>query len=72
MKNLKSGFHVPKRLFLFASMKHRSRGNKIQKQSPEVLYKKKCSQKFLKIHRKTPVPEYLFYQKRDSGTRAFL
>ena len=41
MKNLKSGFDVLKKLFLFASMKQRSKGNQIQKQSPEVLYKKK-------------------------------
>ena len=27
---------------------------------PEVFCKKKCSQKFRKIHRKTPVPETLF------------
>ena len=29
---------------------------KIQKQSPEVFYKEKCSEKFRKIHRKIPVP----------------
>ena len=28
-----------------------------QKQPPEVFYKKRCLQKFRKIHRKTPVPE---------------
>ena len=27
---------------------------------PEVFYEKKCSKKFCKIHRKTPVPESLF------------
>ena len=27
---------------------------------PEVLCKKRCSKKFRKIHRKTPVPESLF------------
>ena len=31
-----------------------------QKQPPEVFCKKRCSQKFRKIHRKTPVPESLF------------
>ena len=31
-----------------------------QMQPPEVFYKKKCSQKFRKIHRKTPVQEYVF------------
>ena len=34
----------------------------IEKQPPEVFFKKRCSQKFFKIHRKTPVPESLFYQ----------
>ena len=32
----------------------------VQKQPPEVFYIKRCSQKFDKIHRKTPVPESLF------------
>ena len=32
----------------------------IEKQPPEVFYKKRCSYKFRKIHRKTPVPEPLF------------
>ena len=31
-----------------------------QKQPPEVFCKKRCSQKFHKIHRKTPVPESPF------------
>ena len=31
-----------------------------QKQPPEVFCKKRCSLKFRKIHRKTPVPESLF------------
>ena len=31
-----------------------------QKQPPEELYKKGCSLKFRKIHRKTPEPESLF------------
>ena len=30
-----------------------------QKQPPEVFYKKRCSYKFHKIHRKSPVPESL-------------
>ena len=34
--------------------------NNFQKQPPEVFCKKRCSQKFRKIHRKTPVPETLF------------
>ena len=34
----------------------------IQNLSPEVFYEKRCSQKFQKIHRKTPVPESLFKQ----------
>ena len=29
---------------------------------PKVLCKKRCSQKFRKIHRKTPVPESLFHK----------
>ena len=32
----------------------------IQKQPPEVFCKKRCSEKFRKIHKKTPVPESLF------------
>ena len=31
-----------------------------QKQTPEVFYDKKSSEKFRKTHRKTPVPESLF------------
>ena len=31
-----------------------------QKQPQEVFYKKRCSQEFRKIHRKTSVPESLF------------
>ena len=30
--------------------------NETQKQPPEVFCKKRCSKKFHKIHRKTPVP----------------
>ena len=29
----------------------------IQKQPPDVFCKKRCSEKFCKIHSKTPVPE---------------
>ena len=32
----------------------------IRKQPPEVFYKKRCSEKFRKIYRKTPVPGSLF------------
>ena len=35
----------------------------IEKQPSEVFCKKGCSKKFRKIHRKTPVPESLFYEK---------
>ena len=31
--------------------------NKKQKQPPEVFFRKTCSQKLCKVHRKTPVPE---------------
>ena len=37
-----------------------------QKQPPEVFYEKRCSYKFHKIYRKTPVPKSLF--AKDSGT----
>ena len=53
-----------------------------QKQLPKVFYNKRCSLKFWKIHRKTPVPESFFIEvaglkpatllKRDSGTGVFL
>ena len=36
----------------------------LQKQPTRVFSKKRCSQKFRKIHVKTPVPESLFYKKR--------
>ena len=36
-----------------------------QKQSQEVVSKKRCFQKFRKIHRKTPVPESLFNKVAD-------
>ena len=55
-------------LFKFANIFHLNLSNivhgQIQKQPPEVLCKKRCSYKFLKIHRKTPVPEFLFNKVR--------
>ena len=35
-----------------------------QKQPPEVFYEKKCSYKFHKIHKKTPVPESFLIKLR--------
>ena len=35
-------------------------GQNFQKQPSDVFYKKRCSLKFRKLHRKTPVPESLF------------
>lgn len=32
----------------------------LEEQPPELIYKIKCSWKFQKIYRKTPVPEALF------------
>ena len=40
-----------------------------QKQPPEVFYKKRCSEKFRKFHRKTPVLESLL--KKGAGLKAF-
>ena len=34
-----------------------------QKQPPEVFYKKRCSKKFHKIHRKVSVLEFLFFNE---------
>ena len=39
-----------------------TQNQQVQKQS-EVFFKKRCSYKFHKIHRKTPVPESLFLNK---------
>ena len=36
-----------------------------QKQSPEAFRKKRCFQKFRKIHRETPVPESLFLRSTN-------
>ena len=51
-----------------------------QKQSPESVLRKRCSYKFLKIHRKAPKSLFdnvaglrlAFLLKRDSGTGVFL
>ena len=37
--------------------------NKAEKQAPEMFCKKRCSQKFRKINRKTPVPEPQTFNK---------
>ena len=42
-----------------------------QKQPTEVFFVKRCSQKFHKIHRKTPVPES-FFKKNRLWHRCFL
>ena len=42
---------------------------KCQKQLPEVFCKKRCSEKFRKIHRKTHVPEPLF--KKETLAQVF-
>ena len=36
----------------------------LEKQPTEMFCKKSCSQKFCKIHRKTPAPEYFFNKVR--------
>ena len=38
-----------------------------QKQPPEVFYEKRCSRKFHKIHRKTPVPVSFLIKMQVSG-----
>ena len=40
-----------------------ARNTYMQKQPLEVFYKKRCSRKFRKIHRKKPVPESVFWLK---------
>ena len=40
----------------------------VQKQPPEVLYKTRCSEKFHKIHRKTPVPKFI---KKETLAQVF-
>ena len=45
-------------------IKHISNNRNQQKQQPEVFYKAgRCSLKFFKIYRKTPVPESPFLNK---------
>ena len=71
-----SGHHRHRRLFFLHLVRMRKKrkyissfaaaslriqfASEIQKQQPEVFCKKRCSQKFFKIHKKTPVPESLF------------
>ena len=43
-----------------------------QIQPPEVFFKKKWSEKFQKIHRKTPVPESLFLIKLQGEACSFI
>ena len=43
----------------------------IQKQSPEVFCGKRCSWKFCKIHRKTPVPQACNFIKKETLAQAF-
>ena len=52
-KNTRNEFHFG--VFHVNSYKRLTR----QQQPPEVFYNKRCSWKFRKIHRKTPVPEAL-------------
>ena len=54
--NFQKFLKVSKNLSEF-SREEESKFSNIQKQSPKVFYKKRCSQKFGKIQRKTPVPE---------------
>ena len=46
--------------FVLVKRKPKPVSMNINKQPSEVFCKKKCSQKFRKIHRKTPVSEFLF------------
>ena len=45
------------------TLQNKLRNRLALKQPPEVFYNKSRSQKFHKIHRKTPVPESLFFNK---------
>ena len=47
-------------------------GKRIQKQPPDVFCKKRCSEKYCKIHRKTPVPESLFLIKFHASACNFI
>ena len=62
----KKVFHKCFSSILYKSKKQLFEG---QKQPPEVFYKKRCSLKFRKIHRKTPVPESLF--KKEIPAQVF-
>ena len=42
-----------------------------KKQAPEVFYTKRCSQKFRKIRRKTPVPEACNFIKKEILAQVF-
>ena len=42
----------------------------VQKQPPEVFYKR-CSYKFHKIHRETPVPESFFNKVAGQGLQLY-
>ena len=47
------------------------RHGKVQKQRPEVFCKKRCFEKFRKIHRKTPVSESFFNKVADRPATLF-
>ena len=47
-------------IFIIWIWSRRNSSINIQKQPPEVFYKKRCSDKFHKIHRKTPASESFF------------
>ena len=51
---------VTRRNYPYRDLFYDGKCHHFQKQPSEVLCKKLCSQKFRKIHRKTPVPESLF------------
>ena len=42
-----------------------------QKQSPRGVLRKRCSEKFPKIHRKTPLPESIFKKLQVSGWQLY-
>ena len=46
--------------------------NFVQKEPPEVFYKKRCSKKFGTIHRKTLVLEFLFNKVADLRPQTLL
>ena len=61
-------------IFIIWIWSRRNSSINIQKQPPEVFYKKRCSDKFHKIHRKTPVSESFFNKVAGlrPGTGVFL